>query len=164
MSPPRKTWLALKDEYLTLQKRSMTSLKKCMNKMDQREQDVMETDGGAAGGGGEFVPSHPSSACSEEWRLTVAFCLPEEKSNRCEKVSSQGPQFTSGVIVKITDNKPLPERKFIKVGSSFMSLGFGHQVIKVLAAREIPVLTDRSAQVPVCSADAEDIDSENEAI
>lgn len=65
-----------------------------------------------------FFLSHPSSPWSEAWRLTVAVCLPEEKTNQCEKVVSQGPQFTSGVIVKITDNKPLPERKFIKVMSS----------------------------------------------
>ncbi len=33
----RKEWLQLKDEYLTLQKRSMTSLKKCINKIDHQE-------------------------------------------------------------------------------------------------------------------------------
>lgn len=38
----RNAWLALKDEYLLLQKHSMMSLKKCMNKMEQKEQ--METD------------------------------------------------------------------------------------------------------------------------
>lgn len=38
----RNAWLTLKDEYLLLQKRSMMSLKKCMNKMEQKEQ--METD------------------------------------------------------------------------------------------------------------------------
>ena len=32
----RKTWLSLKEEYLLLQKRSMTSLKKCITKMDER--------------------------------------------------------------------------------------------------------------------------------
>uniref|UniRef100_A0AAQ5XNH7 La-related protein 7 n=1 Tax=Amphiprion ocellaris TaxID=80972 RepID=A0AAQ5XNH7_AMPOC len=37
-----------------------------------------------------------------------------DKSNKSEKDTNQGPQFTSGVIVKITDNKPLPERKIIK--------------------------------------------------
>lgn len=69
MSPSRKTWLALKDEYLTLQKRSMTSLKKCMNKMDPKEpESVMETDDGAAGGAGEF---HPLSFQQRVQRLAV---------------------------------------------------------------------------------------------
>lgn len=36
MSVRRRTWLSLKEEYLLLQKRSMTSLKKCMTKMDER--------------------------------------------------------------------------------------------------------------------------------
>ncbi|XP_042368709.1 la-related protein 7 [Plectropomus leopardus] len=86
----KKEWLELKDEYLTLQKRSMTSLKKCMNKIDHKEhKSLMETD------------SHPPDGNVE-------------KSNRSEKAMNQGPQFTSGVIMKITDNKPLPGRKFIK--------------------------------------------------
>lgn len=38
-----------------------------------------------------------------------------EKSNKSEKAANQGPQFTSGVIMKITDNKPLPGRKILKV-------------------------------------------------
>lgn len=41
--------------------------------------------------------------------------LPEESSDRSEKAMSQGPQFVSGVIMKISDNKPLAGRKFIKV-------------------------------------------------
>lgn len=32
-----------------------------------------------------------------------------------EKPASQGPQFATGVIVKITDSKPLPARKCVKV-------------------------------------------------
>lgn len=36
-----------------------------------------------------------------------------EKSKK--KAITEGPQFTSGVIMKITDNKTLPGRKFIKV-------------------------------------------------
>lgn len=39
----------------------------------------------------------------------------EEESLTKEKVVNPGPQFTSGVIMKITDTKPLPGRKFIKV-------------------------------------------------
>uniref|UniRef100_A0A7N6AJG9 La-related protein 7 n=1 Tax=Anabas testudineus TaxID=64144 RepID=A0A7N6AJG9_ANATE len=38
-----------------------------------------------------------------------------------EKPTNQGPQFTSGVIVKITDNKPLPGRKLIKDALSKIS-------------------------------------------
>lgn len=38
-----------------------------------------------------------------------------ETGVQSEKAASQGPQFASGVIVKITDSKPLPDRKRIKV-------------------------------------------------
>ncbi|KAM9335316.1 la-related protein 7 isoform 2-T2 [Symphorus nematophorus] len=86
----KKEWLQLKDEYLTLQKRSMTSLKKCMNKIDHKEHEsLMETGNDAQDGNAE-------------------------KSDKSEKVTNQGPQFISGVIMKITDSKPLPARKFIK--------------------------------------------------
>lgn len=44
----------LKDEYLTLQKHSMKSLKKCMNKIDHKEpESVMDTDN-PKGGNSEF--------------------------------------------------------------------------------------------------------------
>ncbi|XP_028284909.1 la-related protein 7 [Parambassis ranga] len=86
----KKEWLTLKEEYMTLQKRSMSSLKKCMNKIDDKEQkSLMETEGERQDGD-------------------------IEKSNKSEKVAAQGPQFTSGVIMKITDNKPLPGRTIIK--------------------------------------------------
>ncbi|XP_051285190.1 la-related protein 7 isoform X2 [Dicentrarchus labrax] len=86
----KKEWLELKEEYLTLQKRSMTSLKKCINKIDHKEhKSLMETD------------TDPQDGKME-------------KSNKSEKAANQGPQFTSGVIMKITDNKPLPGRKFLK--------------------------------------------------
>ena len=41
----------------------------------------------------------------------------EEKVDPLEKMEKEitGPQFTSGVILKITDAKPLPGRKIIKV-------------------------------------------------
>uniref|UniRef100_A0AAX7W403 La-related protein 7 n=1 Tax=Astatotilapia calliptera TaxID=8154 RepID=A0AAX7W403_ASTCA len=71
----KKDWLGLKQEYLTLQKSSMSALKKCMTKINDKEHKMMETDGDPR---------------------------------------DQGPQFVSGVIVKITDNKPLPGRKIIK--------------------------------------------------
>lgn len=89
----KKEWLLLKDEYLILQKRSMKSLKKCINKIDHKEHtsgaQTMETDNDPQDGN-------------------------MEKSNKSEKETNIGPQFTSGVIMKITDNKPLPGRKFIK--------------------------------------------------
>ncbi|XP_044040628.1 la-related protein 7 [Siniperca chuatsi] len=86
----KKEWLELKDEYLTLQKRSMTSLKKCINKIDHKEhKSLMETDNDPKDGN-------------------------MEKRNKSEKATNQGPQFTSGVIMKITDNKQLPGRKIIK--------------------------------------------------
>ncbi|XP_077445722.1 la-related protein 7 isoform X2 [Stigmatopora argus] len=74
----KKAWLELKSEYLRLQKRSMSSLKKCMAQLD----------GGERRG--------------------------DEKMETSEKVSARGPQFTSGVIIKITDDKALPGRKTIK--------------------------------------------------
>ena len=40
--------------------------------------------------------------------------IPLEKIEKMEKEIT-GPQFTSGVILKITDAKPLPGRKIIKV-------------------------------------------------
>ncbi|XP_022053728.2 la-related protein 7 [Acanthochromis polyacanthus] len=86
----KKAWLQLKQEYLALQKRSMSSLKKCMSKIDHKEhKSLMETDENPRDGD-------------------------VDKSHKSEKDTNQGPQFTSGVIVKITDNKPLPERKIIK--------------------------------------------------
>ncbi|XP_026168347.1 la-related protein 7 [Mastacembelus armatus] len=86
----KKEWLELKEEYLTLQKRSMASLKKCISKISHKEsKSLMETD-----------------RCAEDGN--------NDNSMKSEKASNQGPQFTSGVIMKITDNKPLPGRKFIK--------------------------------------------------
>ncbi|XP_061620157.1 la-related protein 7 isoform X2 [Phyllopteryx taeniolatus] len=38
----------------------------------------------------------------------------DDRMEPSEKVNSQGPQYASGVIVKITDNKALPGRKMIK--------------------------------------------------
>ncbi|XP_041842343.1 la-related protein 7 [Melanotaenia boesemani] len=78
----KKEWLQLKDEYLSLQKHSMASLKKCINKIDRKEHN--DTQGGNV-----------------------------EMTGK-QKETNQGPQFVSGVIMKITDNKPLPARKIIK--------------------------------------------------
>lgn len=39
----------------------------------------------------------------------------KEMKSKDEKETKQGPQFVSGVIMKITDSKPLPAKKIIKV-------------------------------------------------
>lgn len=80
----KKEWLQLKEEYLVLQKRSMASLKKCISKINHKE-DTVTPDANV------------------------------DMSNKAaEKETKQGPQFVSGVIMKITDSKPLPGRKIIK--------------------------------------------------
>uniref|UniRef100_A0A667ZK04 La-related protein 7 n=1 Tax=Myripristis murdjan TaxID=586833 RepID=A0A667ZK04_9TELE len=90
-----KEWLELKQEYLTLQKQSMASLKMCISKIDHKEdKSLNETD---------------NNLQNEN--------LPSSK----KKETTQGPQFTSGVILKITDTKPLPARKFIKDALSKIS-------------------------------------------
>ncbi|XP_041634772.1 la-related protein 7 isoform X2 [Cheilinus undulatus] len=86
----KKDWLVLKDEYLILQKRSMTSLKKCMTKIDHKEQES------------------PTKMENDPQDGNIDHC------NKSEKETKHGPQFTSGVIIKITDSKPLPGRKIIK--------------------------------------------------
>ncbi|XP_054457237.1 la-related protein 7 isoform X2 [Anoplopoma fimbria] len=92
----KKEWLELKDEYLTLQKRSMKSLKKCINKIYHKER-VNKID-------------H-----KERKSLMETDHDPQDvEKKKSEKEINQGPQFTSGVILKITDNKPLPGRKVIK--------------------------------------------------
>ncbi|XP_032366884.1 la-related protein 7 [Etheostoma spectabile] len=83
----KKEWLELKDEYLTLQKCSMKTLKKCINEIDHKKhRSPMETDDEPRDGNVE----------------------------KSDKASNPGPQFTSGVIMKITDSKPLPGRKILK--------------------------------------------------
>ncbi|XP_032439963.1 la-related protein 7 [Xiphophorus hellerii] len=86
----KKEWVELKEEYLVLQKRSMASLKKCISKINHKDDDAAQ-DGNV------------------------------DMSNKAEKETKQGPQFVSGVIVKITDSKPLPARKIIKDALSKVS-------------------------------------------
>uniref|UniRef100_A0A3B5L1Z2 La-related protein 7 n=1 Tax=Xiphophorus couchianus TaxID=32473 RepID=A0A3B5L1Z2_9TELE len=86
----KKEWVELKEEYLVLQKRSMASLKKCISKINHKDDDAAQ-DGNV------------------------------DMSNKAEKETKQGPQFVSGVIVKITDSKPLPTRKIIKDALSKVS-------------------------------------------
>lgn len=94
---PKKEWLELKQEYLTLQKRSMTALKKCIIKIDGKEQ-IREQE----------KQNSQKDIQPEQLDENVSM----EETN--EKTAKQGPQFVSGVILKITDNKPLPGRKKIR--------------------------------------------------
>ncbi|XP_062240413.1 la-related protein 7 [Platichthys flesus] len=98
----KKEWLDLKVEYLTLQKRSMASLKKCMSKIEHKEPK-----GGMEPKGRMEIEDKPQDV--------------NEKSHKSEKAVTLGPQFTSGVILKITDIKPLPGRKFLKDALSKIS-------------------------------------------
>ncbi|XP_056156476.1 la-related protein 7 [Lampris incognitus] len=87
----KKEWLLLKKEYLTLQKQSMASLKRAIAKIEGKAvKRPKETD-----------DNHPME-------------ISEKSGTTSEKETKLGPQFTSGVIIKITDNKPLPSRKLIK--------------------------------------------------
>ncbi|KAM4611737.1 la-related protein 7 isoform 2-T3 [Polymixia lowei] len=94
----KKDWLELKQEYLTLQKQSMTSLKKCITKINHKEEKGLE---------------------EGDNNLQIENFEKGNKAN--EKDTTQGPQFMSGVILKITDAKPLPARKFIKDALSKIS-------------------------------------------
>ncbi|GAB1288099.1 La-related protein 7 [Apodemus speciosus] len=81
-------WMDLKKEYLALQKASMASLKKTISQI--KLETEMEADCKA-----------PTAGSGQE-------CAPQEK------VSAQGPQFVTGVIVKIVSGEPLPGRKQVK--------------------------------------------------
>ncbi|XP_078262564.1 la-related protein 7 isoform X2 [Rhinoraja longicauda] len=94
----KKEWMDLKQEYLTLQKSSMSNLKKtmleikhkngneAMEVIDKIKEDCKDDEAKVNDGG-----THPSA-----------------------KVNTLGPQFVSGVIVKITSTEPLLGRKQIK--------------------------------------------------
>ncbi|GAB5570556.1 la-related protein 7 isoform X1 [Prionailurus iriomotensis] len=90
----RSEWMDLKKEYLALQKASMSSLKKTISQI--KSESKMETNGVAPNSGIEN-----EKANSEE-------CCPQEK------VNATGPQFVSGVIVKIISTEPLPGRKQVR--------------------------------------------------
>ncbi|XP_043426171.1 la-related protein 7 isoform X1 [Prionailurus bengalensis] len=90
----KSEWMDLKKEYLALQKASMSSLKKTISQI--KSESKMETNGVAPNSGIEN-----EKANSEE-------CCPQEK------VNATGPQFVSGVIVKIISTEPLPGRKQVR--------------------------------------------------
>uniref|UniRef100_A0A8C3DSG8 La-related protein 7 n=1 Tax=Corvus moneduloides TaxID=1196302 RepID=A0A8C3DSG8_CORMO len=81
-------------EYLALQKASMASLKKTMSQIKPEPVGEMETESGVQK--------------SENDKTTSEDCAPPAKAN------TMGPQFVSGVIVKIISTEPLPGRKQIK--------------------------------------------------
>ncbi|XP_057562542.1 la-related protein 7 isoform X3 [Hippopotamus amphibius kiboko] len=90
----KSEWLDLKKEYLALQKASMSSLKKTISQI--KSESEMETNHG--------VP-------------TKSGMKNENNSEECgpqEKVHATGPQFVSGVIVKVTSTEPLPGRKLVR--------------------------------------------------
>ncbi|NXQ53626.1 LARP7 protein, partial [Anthoscopus minutus] len=87
-------WMDLKQEYLALQKASMASLKKTMSQIKPEPVGEMETESAVQK--------------SENDKTTSEDCAPPAKAN------TMGPQFVSGVIVKIISTEPLPGRKQIK--------------------------------------------------
>ncbi|KAM5255849.1 la-related protein 7 [Ctenodactylus gundi] len=90
----KSEWMDLKKEYLALQKASMASLKKTISQI--KSGCEIETD------------SRVPNKCGRK----------NEKANGQEcgpqKVSPTGPQFVSGVIVKIVSTEPLPGRKQVR--------------------------------------------------
>ncbi|KFP55005.1 La-related protein 7, partial [Cathartes aura] len=90
-------WMDLKQEYLALQKASMASLKKTMSQIKLEPVGEMETE--------SCAQKKPQS---ENDKSTSEDSAPPAKAN------TMGPQFVSGVIVKIISTEPLPGRKQIK--------------------------------------------------
>ncbi|XP_061108135.1 la-related protein 7 [Conger conger] len=95
----KKDWLDLKREYVTLQKRSMATLKKSM--VSQKGNGEMEL----------------GSAMESQQAVDMG----NKQEKECEKEASLGPQFESGVIVKVMQSQPLPGRKCIKDALSEVS-------------------------------------------
>lgn len=90
-------WMDLKQEYLALQKASMASLKKTMSQIKPEPVGEMETNSCA-----------PKNLQCKNGESTSEDGAPPVKAN------TMGPQFVSGVIVKIISTEPLPGRKQIK--------------------------------------------------
>nr|XP_015200550.1 PREDICTED: la-related protein 7 [Lepisosteus oculatus] len=96
----KEDWLELKQEYITLQKSSMASLKKLMNQIKEKADGDMDVESShSKQDGDKNSKDNPGS----------------------KKDSPLGPQFVSGVIVKITHSEPLPGRKCIKDALSEIS-------------------------------------------
>ncbi|XP_048474319.1 la-related protein 7 isoform X1 [Rhincodon typus] len=94
----KKEWMDLKQEYLMLQKSSMSSLKKTMLQIKQQN-------------GGDLMDVTDKN--KQELENNKAM-VNNEGAQPSVKVNTLGPQFVSGVIVKITSSEPLLGRKRIK--------------------------------------------------
>lgn len=90
-------WMDLKKEYLALQKASMASLKKTISQI--KLESEMDPDSAVSSKSGER---------NGKGEVSRPECCPQEK------VTAQGPQFVTGVIVKITSTEPLPGRKQVR--------------------------------------------------
>uniref|UniRef100_G1NEP5 La-related protein 7 n=1 Tax=Meleagris gallopavo TaxID=9103 RepID=G1NEP5_MELGA len=90
-------WMDLKQEYLALQKASMASLKKTMSQIKPEPVGEMKTNNCAP----KNLQSKNGKSTNEDGAAPV-------------KANTMGPQFVSGVIVKIISTEPLPGRKQIK--------------------------------------------------
>ncbi|XP_049741448.1 la-related protein 7 isoform X1 [Elephas maximus indicus] len=90
----KNEWMDLKKEYLALQKASMASLKKTISQI--KSESEMETDHG-----------EPNKSGMKNEKTNSEECRPQE-------VNAMGPQFVSGVIVKIISTEPLPGRKQVR--------------------------------------------------
>ncbi|XP_051865991.1 la-related protein 7 isoform X2 [Pristis pectinata] len=94
----KKEWMDLKQEYLTLQKSSMSNLKKTMLEIKQKnDSEAME------------VTDKRKQECKNDKAK-----VNDGGTHPSAKVNTLGPQFVSGVIVKITSTEPLLGRKQIK--------------------------------------------------
>lgn len=91
----KSEWMDLKKEYLALQKASMASLKKTIAQI--KSESDMDIDCGV---------TNKSGMKHEKTR--------SEDSGPQEKASAAGPQFVSGVIVRIVGTQPLPGRKLVR--------------------------------------------------
>ncbi|XP_048365208.1 la-related protein 7 isoform X1 [Sphaerodactylus townsendi] len=94
----KSEWMQLKQEYLALQKASMSSLKKAMAQIKTMTVEEMEAE--------DCKPIKTETNNGKS--ATCAGSAPAEKA------PTMGPQFESGVIVKIISPEPLPGRKHIK--------------------------------------------------
>lgn len=92
----KSEWMDLKKEYLALQKASMASLKKTISQI--KSESEMDAD---SGGPNKSGVKNENEANREE-------------PGAPEKVPATGPQFVSGVIVKIVSSEPIPGRKQVR--------------------------------------------------
>lgn len=85
---PKQEWLDLKAEYLSLQRASMSSLKKCI----------------------------PVGDCNSMGEMEVEQTKQNSNVKDVDSVKNEtlGPQFVTGVIVKITSLEPFPNRQHVK--------------------------------------------------